>query len=307
MPEPIIYSDAFPAMGTTCDVVLPNVEEEFARQVFQRVKSEVLKLEELLDGSIPHSPLAVLNGAKCNEWIEVPDELWQYLCLCYDFYQISSGAFDITIAPLVALWRGTEKPSEKEVGNAQRNCGFDKIEMDYEHQKIKFQQKGTQFDFGAIQKGFALDAIKPILLDLGIESAIVSFAEEVVLALGSHSNGELWPLGIRNQKNPMEFVHVFEIENQVLTSVVVNDWMTDGVVKNYTISPETGYPISQEKTVSVTSQSAAIGGFIARSWLILPENDKAILAENMENLEILEVDYWDDNVKTRLSILSKEE
>jgi thiamine biosynthesis lipoprotein len=306
MSEPIIFSDTFLAMGAPCDVVLPNVDANFAKEVFQRVKTEVEQLESTISRYAMLSSIWELNNTPKNEWVSVSNELWELLMICSDFYEMSNGAFDITVAPLIALWKENEAPSEEEIENARKKCGFDKIELDVENQKFRFTEDGMELDFGAVEKGYALDIIKPILIDLGVKSAIVSFQEDVVLALGNHPNGEYWPLGVRNQRNPEEFNHVFSTSNQMITTtgtVFIRD-DGEGIKRREIVSPASGLLIQGDKTVSVKSDSATIGEFIANVWLILPENDKEILAENFKNMEILEVEYLEDDIRTKLSILN---
>jgi thiamine biosynthesis lipoprotein len=73
------------------------------------------------------------------------------------------------------------------------------------------------------------------------------------------------------------------------------------------ISPATGLPVEGKRTVSVKADSATMAAFIANIWLILPENDKAIISNQLSNIEILEVEYSEDDVKTTTTIIEKED
>lgn len=300
-----IFSDSFFAMGTRCDMVFAGVEQHRAEKLFKLVKKEVEDLEFTLSRFLPDSSLSKLNESKKQIWINVPDDLWDILTICFDFYQMSNGAFDITATPLFDLWKDSDSPSEKEIQKTHLISGFDKVEFDFEQQKIKFLEDEIQFDLGAIGKGFVLDSLKPILLDRGMKSGIVSFGESSILAIGSHPNGKKWPLGIRNNYRINEFVHVFPANNETVTtsgSILMSD---EGVVekRNHIISPAVGKPVDENKTVSVKSESATMGEFLSISWMILPENDRIILSEKLKNIEILEVEYFENDYKTKLTIL----
>jgi thiamine biosynthesis lipoprotein len=304
MSDSQIFSDSFFALKSTCDVVLSDVTQEFAEEIFQEVKAEMDQLESIIN-PLADSPISVLNEAKKGEWLSVSDELWDILTIAYDFYQMSNGAFDVTVTPLVELWKYSESPSEKEIEEAKSRSGFDKVEFDFEKQKIQFKEDGIEFNLGALAKGIALDTIKPILLEKGINNAIISFGERSVLALGKHPNGDDWPIGIRNTIRPHEFVHAFLSSNQSVTTsgALLNVDEGSAKKKNHIISPATGLLVEENKTVSVKSDSATMGDFISTTWLILPENDKLILSEKLKNIEILEVDYLEDDLKTKLTIL----
>uniref|UniRef100_UPI003217564F FAD:protein FMN transferase n=1 Tax=uncultured Draconibacterium sp. TaxID=1573823 RepID=UPI003217564F len=304
MPESTIFSDTFLAMGAPCDVVLPEVESTFAKEIFQKIKTEIEQLENNISRFSTLSAIWKVNNTPKDEWIPVSLETWEILKICKDFFEMSNGAFDITTAPLSSLWTENETPTIEEIENAKEKCGFDKIELDEDNKSIRFTADDMELDFSAIEKGFALDILKPMLIDMGVKNAIISFQEEAVLALGNHPGGDVWPLGIRNQKKPMEFNHVFPTSNQsVVTAgtVFIRD-DGEGIQKRQIISPATGTLIEGDKTVSVKSESATMGAFISTIWLILPENDKEILAGNFENIEIMEVDYLEDDIRTKLSI-----
>jgi thiamine biosynthesis lipoprotein len=299
-----IFSDSFFSLKSRCDVVLTDVEQEYAEEIFQLIKVEMDQLERIIN-PFSISQISVLNEAKKGEWLNVSDELWDILTIAYDFYQMSNGAFDITVTPLVELWKYNKNPSEKEIEEAGNRSGFDNVEFDFENQKIQFKEDGIEFNLGALAKGIALDTLKPILLEKGIKNGIISFGERSVLALGKHPNGEKWPVGIRNTIRPHEFVHAFLSTNQSVTTsgIILNIDEGSAKKKNHIISPATGLLVDENKTVSVKSDSATMGDFIATSWLILPENDKLILCDKLKNIEILEVEYLENDFKTKLSIL----
>lgn len=292
-----IYNNSFFAMGTRCDVVFTAAPQEQAERTFLRVKNEIVRLEKLLSRFIHESPVSRINNTPKKKWIEVPGELWDYITLCHDFYQLSNGAFDITASPVVRLWKKMETPAEQDIDEARSRSGFDKVEFDFENHKIRFLCDGVEFDFGAIGKGIALDTVFPVLKSAGIRNGIVSFGESSVLALGVHPSGKKWPLGIRNPFNPKEFIHVFEAADETVTTsgTILNSDDGGVIFRNHIISPETGRPVLQRKNVSVKSLSAVTGEFLSTSLMILPEADGISVTGRMKNLEILEVEFSQEN------------
>lgn len=308
MSEPTIFSDTFLAMGAHCDVVLPNVSAGFAKKVFQQVKSEVEQLENSVSRHSLVSSIWEINNSPKNEWLEVPGEIWEVLIICKGLFEMSQGAFDVTVAPLQALWNEKENPTHDELENTRKKCGFNKIEFDTENKSIRFTEEDMELDFGVIERAYALDLLKPMLLDLGVEQAVISFEEDTVLALGNHPGGEYWPIGIRNQQKPNDFVQVFPVNGQSVTTLGTTYIRDDGegMKPRTIISPETGRPVEGKKTVSVKSSSAIMGAFVSSIWLILPENDKSIIAGQLSNIEILECEYQENDVVTKLTILEEE-
>ena len=80
-----------------------------------------------------------------------------------------------------------------------------------------------------------------------------------------------------------------------------------GIQQRVIVSPETGEPLEGEKTTSIKTDAATMGAFLARVWLILPESDKSILAEQLREIEIFEAEYMEDDIQTKLTILNGED
>ncbi len=308
MPKSPIFSDYFFAMGTHCNVVLPGAKNEIAQRIFQQIKKEVENLESVLSRFIPDSQVSVLNRAGKNAWIQVSPELMAILILCYDYYQMSNGAFDVAIGSLISLWEKQQENvpvSARELMEAKRKSGFQNVELDAENRRLKFKTDGVEFNFSTIEKGLALDIIQPVLVENGISNGIVSFGESSILALGKNPNGENWPLGIRNLFSENDFVHLFSASNEIVsTSGTIRAGKDSGDGRKCIVSPETGTLVEGNKTVSVKTTQAILGEFISTTWLILPDSDKEILSEQIKDVEILEVTYNAENdYSTKLTIL----
>ena len=306
MGETNIFSDSFFAMGTRCDIVLIAAQQEQAQMVFQRVKNEIKNLEFSMSRYIPDSPLSKLNRSAKNKWLQVPGKLWEILTLCYDFFQISNGAFDITAWALIQLWKKDKIPSANDIEKARAISGFEKVEFDFENQRIRFLADKIEFDLGAVGKGIALDTVKPIITNQGIKNGIVSFGESSILALGNHPNGEKWPLGIRNVFNLNEYIHVFSASNETVTTsgTILNSDSGQVVNRSHIVSPATGYPVQIRKNISVKSESSTMGEFLSTTLLILTEGDQDIILSKIKDMEILEVEYLEENeYKSKLTLI----
>ncbi|MFV0266355.1 MAG: hypothetical protein ACK5HT_04390, partial [Draconibacterium sp.] len=81
----------------------------------------------------------------------------------------------------------------------------------------------------------------------------------------------------------------------------------EGMQERVLMNPESGDVLEGVRTVSVKTGAATMGAFLARVWLILPENDKSILADQLRDIEIFEAEYLEDDIRTKLTILNGEE
>jgi len=308
MPETEIFSDSFPAFGGNCDLVFTGLNSDEAKLVLQKVKNEIEQLENIISPGSLISDINKLNNSGSDEWIEVEPVLINILSITSDFFEMSNGAFDISCGALYSLWQQIPNPVQEQITEAKSRSGFTNLELDAENYRVRFLKEGLQMDLRAIDKAYAADVLKNLLIENKVSNCIVSFDEEVVLALGEHPSGQAWPIGVRNIQHPDEFIHVFESSNQftVNTGTIKLDLETAKAVENIIVSPDTGLKLDGKRTVSVTGKSALLSAFLAHIWLILPDHDQSIVAEQLSDLEVFEAVYLKDDIKTKLTLLKEE-
>ncbi len=308
MPETEIFSDSFPALGGHCDLVFTGLDSDNSKLILQKIKNEIEQLENIIGPFGMISDLYRLNNTEAGNWIEIDPVMTDVLSICSDFYEMSNGAFDVCSGALYTLWENNNNPDQESIALAKISSGFRQLELDEKKNQVRFLKNGMKLDLRAINKAYAADSLKNLLLENKISNCIISFDEEVILALGEHPSGEAWSIGVRNARNENEFIHVFENRNRMTvntgTLLPGHEKATPG--KHLIISPESGLPVTLNKTVSVSGNSAMLSAFLAHVWLILPENDQSILAEQLKDFEIFEAEYFSDDIKTKLTLLTKE-
>ena len=103
----------------------------------------------------------------------------------------SAGAFDMTIAPLMAAHGFTQS----EVATATR-VGMDALVLDERDWTVQFTAPGAALDFGAIAKGHALDLAAAILRDAGVRSALLHGGTSSVVAIGAPEDADGWAIAL---------------------------------------------------------------------------------------------------------------
>ncbi len=300
-----IFSDSINAFGVQCDIVLPDMKAPDAKELMQLIKNVVSRIELAVSNKEVIAEVLRINQAEKDEWIEPSGELWDLLTICFDFYQMSNGALDVTYAPMFEAWKAGSKLQDEEIATIDARCGFDKVELDNAKRRFRFLEENMKLDFALFQKAYILDILKQELVRNNVESCIVSFEEDEVLALGQHPGGDEWPLGVRNLDNPKEFIHVFLVSNRfvVTAGTYCLNWEKGETDCRMILSPETGKPVEKRKTVSVMAESALLAAFVANSWLILPDGDKEIIADQLSHVEIFEAEYLSNDLATNHTII----
>lgn len=97
----------------------------------------------------------------------------------------SDGAFDITVGPLVQVWRRArrqrELPTAEVVAEAKARVGWQKVVLDPRGRTAKLLVPGMRLDFGSIAKGRALDEALRVLRAHGITRALVTGSGDMAI------------------------------------------------------------------------------------------------------------------------------
>ena len=112
-------------------------------------------------------------------------------------YELSDGAYDPTVMPLVKAWKKAAKENRNlSQGYIDSLCsfvGFDKIKI--VNDTLRATDKRVQLDFSSIAKGLACDEMGRMLERNGVENYLVEIGGEVV-AHGVNDRGEAWHVSV---------------------------------------------------------------------------------------------------------------
>jgi len=283
-PDREIYVRSFPAMGTRFDMLILGQSNERAELLFQEIRREVERIENLFSRFREDSPVWEINQQNHSQWIEVKSqELWQAFLACREYYRKTQGVFDINMGEVAARWKdGKEAPTKNQVAERLRSSGMKQMEYDEINQRIRFLSGKPGIDFGAFGKGYALEKVREILIAHQVTQAVINFGDSSILTLGKHPSGEYWPMSVRNPMKPGEILHEFGMNNHSLTTSSNRLLADDGWSRksNHIIHPVTGQPVNEGRSVSVLCKSPIEGEILSTAFmLLLPEQYGVVLNE----------------------------
>ncbi|MFW5786127.1 MAG: FAD:protein FMN transferase [bacterium] len=235
-------------LGTTINVTL---YEKASDDIFGRVFDRVEEIERKMSTSKEDYDTTELLEVNRNAGIRpvrVSADTFEVIRRGVEYSELTDGAFDITIYPLVELWGiGTPDarvPSEEAIQERLALVDYRKVELNHEEQTIYLPEEGMGLDVGAIAKGYAADEARRILEEAGVGSALLDFGGNIV-TVGEKPNGKPWKIGIQNPEagrgrylgvltsGPMAVVSSGDYERY---------FVEDDVRYHHIISSETGYP-----------------------------------------------------------------
>ncbi len=241
------------------------------------------------------SQLSRFNAASDQtQWRPVSEQLVQVLEAARKVSELSGGAFDVTAAPLVALWgfgpgaggpnpapTRQPAPQPQAIADTLERVGFDKLRLRFEPPAIAAAQTPLRLDLSAIAKGFAVDLIASHLQGRGHQHFLVEIGGEV-RAHGFNTQGAKWRLAVEqplaDSRLPLTVLHI--TDGAVATSGDYRNFhqLADGRRVTHLIDPRTGHPVTHAlRSVTVLAPSCARADALATALAVLgPEQGLAL-------------------------------
>ena len=205
------------------------------------------------------------------------------------FSRLSGGKFDITVAPLVNLWKaalsGDSLPSLSQRQQAEDCVGYDKIELTPPDQ-ITFRSSCMQLDLGAIGKGYAVDRAGEVLHSYGIRNALINSGGSTILAMGSPPGQTGWLVHLRDPSHKID-PYVMLKDQSVSTSEQTAVSLLAPESAGHIIDPATGRPIDTQFAVSVITSSGTPSDGLSTTLLLLGPKVGKSLVDGMSNVSAI--------------------
>lgn len=232
-------------MGTVINQRLYGTE---AKQAAYEAICEIKRLESLMSFFMEESDIAKINSKAGISDVQISSETLEVIEKSIIFSEVSSGSFDVTVAPVVKCWGITSPdqkiPLRKELEPLIKLIDYRCIKTDKGKCKVHLEKKGQMLDLGGIAKGYAADKVIEIYRKNSISSAFVNLGGNVMV-LGTKQDGSYWNVGIQNPRATLnDIIGYLSLKDKtVVTSGDYQRYFTvDGVRYHHIIDPKTGFP-----------------------------------------------------------------
>ena len=188
-------------MNTIAKITAVAPDRKTAQLSIDSAFEEICRLEKLMNRYDPNSQLSQVNRLAAKEPVKIDRELFDILRQSVQFSKKTDGAFDITVGPLVDLWRkcaeANSVPTEKQLAKVKKRIGYDKLILDANDFSVRFTARGVSLDLGAIAKGFAADKAVEEMKKAGAIGGLVDLGGQVGCFGTTEKQGK-WLVGIQN-------------------------------------------------------------------------------------------------------------
>lgn len=237
--------------------------------------------------------------------VQVRSDVYKLLDSSLKFSRLTGGAFDVTVSPLVAVWKNAAEngqlPLEDTVQIAKNKVGYTFIQLERDN-TVFLKKKGMKIDLGAIAKGYAVDEVARILEQNGVKNFLIDAGGDIYCR-GLYDGKTNWTVGVQDPTKENTVVGVLKIKDAaVTTSGDYERFYTIGSKKfSHIIDPNTGYP--QETVISVTVIAAkAFQADAFSTALCIMGSQKGIpFVDSLQDVEAMIVENVDGEIVTSRS------
>ena len=284
----VVFDFTGAIMGTTYSVKVETLPLSIEKQdgiaaIIQAVLDDVDDRMSTYDTA---SELSRFNAYRGTAPIVVSESVIAVFVLARRISEVTGGAFDVTVGPLVNVWGfgpitvPDGAPDENEVARIRTIVGWDNIVLDGEAHTLTKVHPEIVADLSAIAKGYAVDRVADALVSEGMSTFLVEVGGEVK-AGGTKHTGLGWRVAIEEPDTAARRVfRAFELQDAAIATS--GDYRNfderDGVMYSHIIDPRTGRPNPYRGSlVSVIDESAAVADAWATALTVLgPEGGRAL-------------------------------
>jgi len=271
------FSFAEPKMGSPFNIVFYHTDSmqaaNLAKQCFKVVDSFVFIFSDYIDSSeLSKLSAAAVENAKP---VDVSPALLDILVISKMAFEESKGAFDITMGPLIKLWRKARKakefPTDEAVQLKRSLIGFNQLLIDTVQKKARLLKPGMQLDLGGIAQGYIAQKIIDFLNSQHVTHALVNVSGDIVVS-NAPPGSKGWTVGINVPETTDELLpQTLQMQNiAVTTSGDAYQFIEHGGKRySHIVDPRTGYGVTSQRNVTVIAKDGTTADWLATACSIL--------------------------------------
>ena len=252
---------------------MSNIKKKITRRQFLQIAAfnasfaRMAAHEAVLSRFLSESQLSKLNQAGVTS--DPHPALLTVLQQSQELSQLTDGAFDITINPVLALYQSSEiLPSDAAIQQALSLVDY--RQLDVTEQIVSFQKPKMSITLDGVAKGFIVDEGVAELQNYGFANVMVEAGGDL-MALGEKAPASPWKIGLQAPRAEMgNLLTTIPIENQaVATSGDYMQTFTADLANHHIIDPRSGYSSPELASVSVLAPSVMLADGLATAVMVM--------------------------------------
>ncbi len=283
-----------PHLGTIVTLTLYAPNETAANESSRAAFARIEELNQILSDYNPDSEVMKLcRTAGTGQAVPVSQDLFDVLARSVEISVATDGAFDVSISPVVKLWRSARRirklPSEKELADAKALVGYQNIILNEKQRTVELRKKGMLLDFGGIAKGYIAEQTRALLAARGLRRTLTAVAGDI--AAGDAPPGQDgWRIGVapleKADGEPSRYLRL--VNNSISTSGDAFQFVEiAGVRYSHIVDPKTALGLTRRSSVTIVAPQGSSADGLATAVSVLGPERGLKLIEKMKGMAAL--------------------
>lgn len=282
--SPRPFTETRAVLGTYVTITVANVSEWQAQEGLERAFAKINQLSAIFSRYDASTPIAELNRTGILR--DAPQEVHSIIARARRMTQLSNGAFDITVQPIVNLFQShrTEKYrlhiEENILRETRALVGMQHLQE--QNGTLRFAQEGMGITLDGIAKGAIADSVSTELSALGITDHLINAGGDIV-ARGRKNVDQLWRVAVASPSGQGYAETLSITQGAIATSGSYEIYYDASQAHHHLITPSSGRSPHATKSVSVMAPTAIEADALATALSVMPAQDAIRLVQSLPN------------------------
>jgi FAD:protein FMN transferase len=286
-------------MGTFARVLVVADDSRAAQKCIDAALAEIHKVDNLMSDYKSDSDIGRANAEAAEKPVQVSASTYEVLQRSVGFSKLTGGAFDVTVGPLVELFRTAEKdhiaPTPEQIAQAKTKVGFEKLTLDDRNRTVRFGVKGMRLDLGGIAKGYGIDKAIEATQRCGAIGALVDVGGDI-RCFGTPPKGkDHWIIGVQDPnaatESPGQGGVLLRLKVNNVAVATSGDYQQFVVIKgkkySHIINRKTGTSATGLSSVTIIAENATDADALATGVTVMGAKAGLALIEKRPNTEAI--------------------
>jgi len=288
-------------MGTFARIVSVAKDRQTARKAIEAGFEQIKLVDDLMSDYKQDSQISRVNRNAFRRPVKVSEPVFEVLQEAVRFSKLTAGVFDVTVGPLVDLWRraaeANSPPSQAELQQARSKVGYKKLVLDATKLTVRFTVEGMRLDLGGIAKGYAIDRAVKAMKEASAAGGMVDLGGDIMCFGAAPPGKKSWHIGLQDPHH----IGVLPGTGSTLLVLKLTDraiatsgnyrrfFLIDGKKFNHIIDVNSGKGGNKLSSVTIISRKATDADALATAVSVMGLEKGLALVEKLPDTEAIVV------------------
>jgi thiamine biosynthesis lipoprotein len=282
-------------MGTEAGIIAVADSRSTAQKAIADALISLRQIELLASSHLEDSEIAKVNALAFREPVKVSEPIFEILQRAVYYGKLTNGAFDITVGPLIDIWKAAADtnivPEPNQFQKALAEVGYGKIYLDPNNKTVRFGVEGMKLDLGGIAKGYAIDRAIDAIKQAGAEGGMVDVGGDI-RCFGTPADGKKhWLIGLQDPDLSKKEQNLLVLKLDDAAVATSGDYRRFVLVGNerhsHIIDTHTGQSAAKLSSVTVITEKAVDADALATAVSVLGLEDGLKLIDSLADTEAI--------------------